>query len=375
MKNSWAQPSLSRDFALLSAAIFFLLFLVSAWVTYSAYEDHTQYVNSELEKESVRVEQTLAWQMQQAEYMLTSLGRQIVVEPTHDRVRLAQILKSFDSKGNLYAIFSWVSPDGKLIVSSNRGVLEEPVDVSDREYIQKAMADNAWKMSIGRPIEGRVSNRWVIPLGMAITDSTGKFIGIVNISLDIKVLTDQVSDLVRREGISFAIVSKTLTPLAQVSSDKDFVTHNFPPQKLVDINFSSRPMGLVSHGSLFWGEGNYAYYRVSNDYPYIILLGYDPRISDETVRNLLLGRLLLLFVMANFFLLFLWIVRVRVIKPVLDMTDVTAAVAKGEPYRPMPKGGPVEIAGLAAQVEKMAEYIAEKKRVEDELRHKLSTRE
>ncbi len=370
MRSSWAQPSLSRDFALLSLAILFILFLISTWVTYTTYASHSEYITKELEKEAKRIDYTLGMEMESANYLLTALGRQIVLDPDRNLTRLAGILKSFDSKYHIYSIFSWDSPEQKVVVSSNRGVLDKPVDVSDRDYVKKAFAD-PWKMTIGRPIEGRVSGHWVIPVAMGITDYTGKFIGTIQISLDINVLTERISKLVKRDGVSFAIVSKTLIPLTQVSDDKDFVSHNFPTQTLVNVNFMEHPSGLISRGSLFWGDGTYAYYHVSNNYPYLILLGYDTRYSDETVRNMLWARLLQLLVMGLFFVLFLWIVRGRIIKPVLDMTVIAAAVAKGEEPPALPKGGPMEIEGLGAQVKRVGEYIAENRRIEDEMRNKM----
>src|SRR5690606_20241991 len=121
-------------------------------------------------------------------------------------VQLAQVLKSFDSKDNLYSIFSWIGPTQHAMVSSNRGILEKPVDLSDRDYVKQVLTD-PWHMTIGRPIEGRVSNHWVIPVAIGLTDYTGKFIGTLMISLDINVLTERLSKLIKRDGISFAIVS------------------------------------------------------------------------------------------------------------------------------------------------------------------------
>ena len=312
----------------------------------------------------------LTMQMEEASYMLTSLGKQIVLDPDRNLVKLAQVLKSFDKKDHVYSILSWVNPEQQLAVSSNRGVLEKPVDISDRDYVKKALSD-PWKMMIGRPIEGRVSERWVIPVSMGITDYTGKFIGSVMISLDIGILTEQLSTLVRRDGISFAIVSKTLIPITQVSDDKDFINDNFPIQKLVNFNFSKNPYGLISQGSMFWNMGNYSYYRASLDLPYIVLLAYDSKYSDETVRSYLWYRLLQMVAMAIFFVLFLWITRVRIIRPVLEMTHIAANVARGHPCEPLPSGGPIEIETLATQIHKISDYINEAKRIESELRNKI----
>lgn len=370
MFNLKTQPSLSRDFAILSSAILFVLCIISLSVTYSTYTGHAESVVLSMEKESERIDVALATEMQSASYLLSALGKQIVLDDERDLVRLAQVMKSFDNKDYIYSILSWISPEQMLVVSSNKGVLEKPVDISDRDYVKKAFSE-PWKMNIGRPIEGRVSGRWIIPVSMGITDYTGKFIGSIMLSIDIDTLTDRLARVMRQDGLSFAIVSKTLIPITQVSEDKDFVNNNFPLKRLVNVNFSKEPQGVISRGSVFFGTNNYAYYRVAQDYPYVILLAYDPRISDLTVRRLVWSRLLQIAAMATFFVCFVWIARVRMIKPVLDLTELAAGIARGERLRTRPQGGPVEIEGLALQMNKIGDYIEESARIQNELRNKI----
>jgi len=370
MRSPWAQPSLSRDFALLSAAVLFVLILISTAVTITTYSTHAQRVTHEIAKESIRIEQVINAEMENASYTLTSLGKHIVLDQERNLTKLAQILKSFDSKDYVYSILSWVNPEQMLVVSSNKGVLEKPIDISDRDYVKKSFAD-PWKMAIGRPIEGRVSGRWVIPVSMGITDYTGKFIGTIMISIDINMLSERISNLTKRDGLSFAILSKTLIPLAQVSDDRDFVSNHFPLPKLVNVNFSKNPSGLLSQMNQIWNTGNYTYYRASSVYPYIVLLGYDARYSDEALRGLLWWRLLQVIAMAVFFVAFMWIVRVRMIRPVVEMTQVASAVAKGQACAVMQRKGPVEIENLAMQIRRISEYIEESKRIQDELRNKM----
>ncbi|MFO0389966.1 MAG: cache domain-containing protein [Alphaproteobacteria bacterium] len=370
MKNYWTQPSLSRDFTFLAAAVLFVLFVISVWITYSTYSHYSKEVAVELEREAQIIEHTLATEMENASYLLSALGKQFVLDEARTPLYMAGVLKSFDSKGFIYSILSWVNTEQKVIVSSNKGVLDTPVDISDRDYVKKATSD-PWKMQIGRPIEGRVSERWVIPVSMGITDYTGKFIGTVMLSIDINTLSEHLSRLIKKDGISFAIVSKTLIPLTQVSEDKNFVTNNFPTQKLVNVNFSDSPSGLLTYGSLFWGAGNYAYYKTSADYPYIILLGYDAARAKTSARDILASRLLQIVLIASFLIAILWIMRTRMIKPVVEMTALAAAVARGEHNSAMRVNGPVEVNALAGEVKRIGEYIAETKRIESELRNKV----
>lgn len=370
MKNSWAQPSLSRDFALLAVAILFVLFLITTWISYSTYAKHSEHVMSQLEEESQRIERLLADDVENAGYLLTSLGRQIILNKDRDLTEIAHILKSFDSRGYLYSVFSFVGSNEKILVSSNRGILDDPVDISDRDYVKMAM-NEPWKAQIGRPIEGRVSGRWIIPVIMGITDYTGKFIGSVLISMDINTMTNQISRIVKRDGQEFAIISKSLIPLTQVSEDKDFINNNFPSETLANIDFAAKPTGLIARGNLFLGSNTYSFYRVSKDYPYIILMSYDAFRNDGNVRNQLWSRLLQILGFATFFVLFMWIMRVRMIRPILDLTDVASRISKGGDYVPVPQGAPMEIEGLALQMGRISEYIAETKRIEDELRNKM----
>jgi len=370
MKHSWTQPSLSRDFALLSASVLFVLCIISTWVTYATYTAHVQAVTADLEKESKQLETAIAMQMDDASYMLSSLGKQIVLEPDHNLTRLAQMLKSFDKKDYRYSILTWINPESQMEVSSNRGVLEKPVDISDRDFVKMAAVD-PWKMVIGQPIEGRVSGRWVIPVALGITDYTGKFIGTVAISIDIKVLTDQLAQLSHQPGLNFTIADKKLVPITQAPDAQDTDKQPFPIRQLENVNLSKNPSGLLARSNLFWEIGNYYYYRVSPNFPYAILLSYDAQYSDENVKDYLWYRLLQMVAMGVFFVLFLWITRVRMIKPVMEMTRIASEIARGKSFELPPSGGPVEIETFAVQLRKVSDYIAENKRIESELRHKV----
>lgn len=369
MKSSWSQPSLYRDFALLAAAAIFLLFLISTLVTYTTYRTYADYLVNDLNKESQRIDRMLATQMEEVNYLLTVLGKQIVLNSSRDVTGLAQTLKSFDGKNQVYVIFSWVNPQQQITVSSNKGILDKPTDVSDRDYVRQAAAD-PWKIQIGRPIEGRVSEEWVIPAAMGLTDATGKFIGSVVISIDIKMLAMRLSDLTRREGINFALVERNLLPLTQLSEDRDFVTKTFPIQKLSNINFTGNPYGLILQDNLF-GLGNYFYYRALQSYPYVILLGYDTHYDNTMLQGMLWSRLMQVLVIALFFLGFLWIMRLRMIRPLLEMTAAAGAVARGEYYQPLKLRGPQEMQALATQISRISQYLEEIKRIEDELRNKM----
>ncbi|MDX1974229.1 MAG: histidine kinase dimerization/phospho-acceptor domain-containing protein [Rickettsiales bacterium] len=371
MRSSWAQPSLSRDFALLFAAIVFLLFLASAWVTYASYSSHVKRIENELNKESQLIERALGKEIENAGYFLMALGRQFVMDNNRDLLTMAKTIKTFDNKGSIFSIIAWVSPAQKMVVSSNLGILEKPVDLSDRDYVQQSMIE-PWKMVIGHRIDGRVSGHWVVPVAMGVTDNTGKFVGSIMISLDIKILTDHLRSVIKRDGISFAIIHKNdHSPVTAISDEDNFIESHFSKNSIASLNEAPMPNGLITSNSLLWNTDSYEYFRISNQYPYIVLLSYEALHSDETFYGMLWSRLLQLGLTGLFLVLVLWVMRVRMIKPVLQLTGIAEAVSKGESFNPLPSGGPVEIEGLSNQIKRISYYIEETKRIEDELRNKM----
>lgn len=370
MKTSLVQPSLSRDFAILTGVILFVLLLLSMWITWSTHAEQSQEIVNQLEKETERIDRTLEREIFNASYLLDAIGHQIRNMDKPDKRSIAKILQAYQSHNRVYAIWAWTDDTQSLVVSSNRGVLEEPVNIADRDYIQKSAVE-PWQFVIGAPIEGRVSNRWVLPVSLGVTDDTGQFLGSITASLDIEEITKEISVLVKRPGISFAVLSKTMLTLTEVSDIENFSKRYFSEDTLKRINSKNKTRGMLSYAHLFSDENIYAYYKLSDRYPYVLLVGYDGNYSDEIINHELLPRLILVGLIAFFALLFLWIVRVRIIRPVVKLTELTSKITRGESFDFQKRKAPVEIDMLAAQIASLADYVEERKRVEQELRDKL----
>ncbi len=371
VRTSWAQPSLSRDFALLATAIIFIMLLMSAWVAWVTYLKHSERLISELELETERIERILDGQIVSADYLLSAIGRQLSTSNTTDLPAVARLLQNYAAGNPKYALWSWADTTQHIVASSNKGVLEQPVDVQDRDFIRTAH-EEPWIPHIGMPIEGRVSGRWVIPVGMGIADPTGKYLGALSVSLDIGAITDQIRQFVKRDGISFAVFSKTLSPLTSTGETAHLPAQSLPVQNLADVDLVHAPRGVLSHARLLTSSGIYSYYLASEHYPYLIIVGYDPEVSNSAMRSLLWPRLAQIAVLAGFLLASLWVIRARVITPAMQLGTIAGHMASGQPFKPLPKAGPFELEYLAAHIRRVGEYIAERRRVEQELHAKLA---
>ena len=225
-------------------------------------------------------------------------------------------------------------------------------------------------MHVGRPIEGRTSRKWVLPLSLGITDKNGTFIGAVVVSLDTENLVDTIGRTLKDSGVRFAITNTALTLLTQTASAEDFFNHSFDINRLSKIDFETTRSGEYSHGSLFDNEHLYSYFERSSQYPYVIFLGLDPVRSHDTVMAMLMPRLFQIFILALFLLGILWTVRKRIIQPVIQLTEQAAHVVRGDKTSIDRIDGPSEIDQLSYEIGRLCDYIEERKRVESELRTK-----
>lgn len=347
-----------------------MLLLVSVWVAFETYQDHSDKIITQLENEAVRIDRALIVRVENASYLLESLARQISHVGTDDVETIQSIFSTFDKQDFLRSsIISWADTSHYIVVSSNKGIVDDPVDITDRDYLKKTLSD-PWKVKIGRPISGRISEKWVIPLALGLTDAEGQYVGSVVISLDIDALTADINEEIKGSGISFAITSTSLTLLTQVSESRDFFSRYFDFERLSELDFEKEPSGIYSTDSLM-NEGDiFSYYELSSQYPYVILLGYDHKLTNEAIREILLPRLFQLIIIAIFLLFVLWTVRRRIIQPVIDLTARTSELIRGEEIHSVPISGPMEITQLAKEIQRLGDFLTETKRIEVELRGK-----
>lgn len=363
------QPSLSRDFALLSVFIVFILVLASIWVTFETYGNYEKEVAKQMEREALRLDRSLIVEIENASYILESIGRQI--QATSDTSsNVAQLFFSFaKAEGPKRGIFSWVDKEQMITVSNNLGVLDKPIDVSDRDYVKKSIAE-PWKIHIGRPIEGRLSHGWILPLSLGLTDRNGTYLGSVIVALDAETLTNNIGRSIKDNSIHFAITNFSLTLLTQTPAAVSFFNDSFDVTRLSKIDFEKTASGNYSKSSLFKRHQIYTYFERSSQYPYVIFLGLDASQSALDLRKMLVPRLFQLLVIAVFLLFVLWTVRKRIIQPVIALTEQTSTIVRGEGFDPDKTRGPLEIEQLAYEIQRLYDYINERRRVEAELRLK-----
>lgn len=353
---------------MLSLVIVSVLVMVSLWVAYQTVEDYSDKIVANLQNESVRIDRDLIVEIENASYLLESLGRQISQIGVDNEPQIASMLRAFDNQERKDDIFTWVDKRQQVRVTSKSGVLVKSIDMSDRDYVKKSLAE-PWKVHIGRPVLGRISNKWVLPLGMGLTDYNGDHAGVIVVSLDISAIVKNVRKEIKDSGIYFKIVSKTLAPLTGVGEDEEVEEQDKlnATELLGAIDIDAKPAQVLSRASLFHTNRDYILYERSARFPYIIMIGFDHLQSTSQIAALMVPRILQMVVIAFFLISLLAVVQLRVVRPVTSLAQITSRIIKGKDFTPLPSGAPLEIEQLAELIKQLSMYIDERKRIEDEL--------
>lgn len=354
---------------MISAIIVLLVVFLSAWLTWETYDLHAKTTLQKLETESSRVDRTFIVALDNASYILESIARQIGKTGAEDQSRIARLLHSFDTNQKVYSLFAWINPEDQLVISSNYGVRDEPLDVADRDYVQAARR-LPWKVHTGVPVQGRETGRWILPVGLGVTNDEGRYLGTVMISVDIHGLADEIADVIHRDGVSFAILGQNKVILTEVSQKKEYVKQSFSLAVLDRIASSGESRGSIARTDIFGQDEMYAYYETSSKYPYTIVISYDAERSRKEMGSILFPRLIQLFIMAGFLIAVLWVIKLRIITPVMRLSKAADGIARGKDNVVIPEDGPEEIATLAAQVNRIYQYLQERRRIEELTRGK-----
>lgn len=370
MKEQEAAPGgmfYSRDFALLASAMLCLLLLLAGWVVYDANRDYRVQNLTLLETEATRLDRAVILELKQSSYLLESLGRQILHLGAKDKEGIARLLRSFDTESTLFRVFAWVDQNQQLVASSARGVLSKGIDVSDRDYMKKALIE-PWKVQLGRPIEGRVSDKWVIPTALGVDDYSGQHLGTVVLSIDVEKLTQKLRRTLQGDAVDFGMITDTYIAITESSKQLDFIDQFFPLEMLRNLNFAISQQGemaAVPQGNLV------TYYQKSASYPFVFLLGVNLNDRWLDFASMLWQRMVPIFMITLFLLFLLWVVRRRILVPLHQLTDKVQALIRGESVH-ADIDALDEIVYLDKQVARINGYLRERRNIEHEQRGKIA---
>ncbi len=286
-KMAAKDTSIKRNFAILAFIAFVLMFSALGWHIRAS--EQNKIIISKLEAESSHIENALTGAFEYTGFVMKNLTKQIAQKPD-DKEYINSILSNYRINPNVFAdmlswtIFSWADTTHFIIVDAVYGIMKEPFDLNDRDYIPmtEKYPDT---LQLGKPVFGSTSKRWMIPAGVGV-NLKGKYIGTLTIGFDLKSLMDIANKSLKEEGVEFAIIDPNLDVIIRSSprlTELGEDESNLPEGELKEHlreAFASKSEKQYSNAGVLDGESYF--FKKMETYPYIIYT----RFKSQKIKQL-----------------------------------------------------------------------------------------
>ncbi|GAB6053218.1 ATP-binding protein [Magnetospira thiophila] len=218
-----------------------------------------------------------------------------VVDMLADMVRQSPGVTSFDVVDQTGLLFqsAFVGRDGNVVLP------KKPVDVSDRTYFRHFLQQSEREtegapLFVGEPLQGRLDQRWFVPLSRARKDHDGTFSGVVLATLD---LTDILGfsrsfDLSEGEAIAMARTDGIL--LGHVPASRQLIGKSFKHGPLFQQHLPHSSRGYFEAVALIDGFERLLAFQSLPNVPIVVLFSKRKDLvlapwRKETLIRLLVG--------------------------------------------------------------------------------------
>lgn len=357
--------SLSKDFMVITLFVIIISLFVSFWLTFKIYTNQKQAKTALLRTTADRVEDILLEDVKYVSYQMQYLSNLIAHKGATNK-NISHFLKTFkiDSKINVaiaWNMFSWVDKKKRLTIDGTEGILRKPKDLSSRDYIPKTI-ETPGKLFIGRPIYGAVSNQFIIPAGMGVKNKRGKYVGSIVFGFDIKSLIYKLENAIGDQKIYFALVDENKHIIVESTNSHYEDKHELLKEVMANKG-SESSKEVNTYQSLFNKDLSYLHYRELD--PSInnvlnkkigIIVSYNKEDSYNQMINLWIPNIVEILIIVAFFILLLTLVRRRILKPMVDLSQTADDILEKKENVRYPQKVPLEISKISDQLKLISTY-------------------
>ena len=312
-------------FAIIITLVMAIAMLIFSYYSFEQYKKNNQIL---LGKEAKNIQNIISESFNYSNRINSYIGKQIATHGASDLNFILHLFREADKIQNKnsellsWTSFDWVNSQNLQVVNSKIGIRKNPPSMSDRDYTTSS-SKNPWQLQVSIPIFGDPSEMWVIPAGTGITDSSGKFLGIVVVGFNIGELTNKIQKELSND-VSFTILDKNSNVILQSHDNQLRVNSNPYKQNKISDNFTESS-GILNDKILI-GEIQYQAYQKMAQYPYIILTGFNKNLMKSGFINLVFPYLLGFIVTAIFFLMILYLFKTKITALLIIEKQLTSSL-------------------------------------------------
>jgi signal transduction histidine kinase/CheY-like chemotaxis protein len=287
---------LGRSYSIFSYVIISLVFFWLLINAFLIYQNFWLNVDKQVKFQSDVIEKAATSVFSAVENYLNYVGDKLLTMSSENKKTvIAQVLKKTLNKDVIQRnVSSWISinfvnPEGKVIITSDEGVLAQPIDPSPYFPIKEASEKKAWKLKIGKltHIETDIASYEMLPSVLRIDYDNLQPIGTFIAQFPTEVIQRQVDWVFGDDDICYMILDSNYD---LISNSKSFGKENYRKSEIQDVRLDPlvKEFHPTSNNTLPFefkmGECRFTSFRKSTEYNIITITGYH---ESRTFGNLM----------------------------------------------------------------------------------------
>jgi signal transduction histidine kinase len=326
--------SLASDFRVFFWVVIWAVLIFSLWFGWRTYLVQTYAIQQDLRSQTDRLEDVWEDLVRYSEHLMHYISREVGSRTNdgNDLETVHRILQSYrilEKEVISWNSFSWVDCFHNLTVSSTRGLLQAPFrSLVHRDYIPKTIEEPG-RIHLGLPVYGALTHQWSIPAGYGVQNAKGRYLGAVVTAFIVESLELKLETAINTSGVSFYLIDSNFRVVAQSPSNRRPLSRSLMTALMADR--AEQMMGRLVWGSSepWYKPKDFLYYRVFPRYPYMIAVHYDPEIVHRRVWGTIIDHAVEFMLIGMLCLFLLFLLRQRVLRPVVQLSEVSIAMTSG----------------------------------------------
>jgi len=284
-----------------------------------------------------------------------------------DRARcdpsLADLVDLYPRAGSLIV----VDNEGMILCSSRPLPRDRVLRIVDEDLLREMLADPRFRIS--KPVLGRVSGRWVVSAVQPVFGEGGAAVGTVAMATDLLQWRPFPTSDGLPEGAVITVVTADGTVIARSAEAEKWVGRKAWDERIVQQVLGLKE-GVVRAQGPNGVDRIFGFKQVA-ELPWFVLAGLPEESVFAPARERLAQTGTLLALVVGLVLALSWGLAARISKPIRAIAEALRARAEGNEDVKVPVAGPVEVAGVARELNRLIEASA---RAERELEGRVRER-
>ena len=367
--------SLSSDYFIYAGFILAITIFSSIYSAIKLYNAQQNNLNNKLESQAQLIDTHISDYIKYVSHIVEDKGYKIAltegnlknIEYIFKRNFFFPVTKSgLKKKAFIWPHFSWIDNQRNILAKSEYGILQSPIKIDNSQHLYLSTVDH-WQLHLSDPYQNPISEKVFIDATLGVADiENEKYIGSIATKFNIKKIINNINSGIDN-NIEYLILSEDFKSI--IDSKASLTTSDFFAHKLIDIVTTNT--NSIFTQPIEFQNNTYKLYKKSEQYPFIILTGYNAELTNKQFLTNIFKRIFELFSASFLVLAILFLQRQRIIRPINKLANIARKIASGTRDSEITQNLEDKTKKVPLEIHELREALLLTKRtVEQEVKHK-----